>query len=205
MRFPKVSTTNINGLPLGYTEVEYLQSSGTQYIDTGFIPTNDNFKFEIRMLSPNTSAYLGYRSVNSGTATGDMRWFFNYNDGRVAIRYGNTTENSTLSFDTQTTHKFYFNGSSLYVDDVNYLTTTKKYATPVYKSFYLFSVNTSGYYSTDIANFVGRIYYTKIWDNGILVRNFVPVIRKSDNAVGMYDIVTKQFFENQGTGTFNYG
>ena len=50
-----------------------------------------------------------------------------------------------------------------------------------------------------------RMYKYKIWDNNILVRNFVPVIRKSDNVAGMYDIVTKQFFENAGTGTFNYG
>ena len=33
-----------------YCEVEYLESSGTQYIDTGFTRTSDNFKFEIRML-----------------------------------------------------------------------------------------------------------------------------------------------------------
>ena len=204
MRFPKVSTTNINGLPLGYTEVEYLEASGTQYIDTGYIPTDDNFKFEIRMFPTNTGAYLGYRSVSSGTATGDMRWFFNYSDGRVAIRYGDGTENSILSFGTQTTHRFYFNGSSLYVDDVNYLTTTKKYATPVYKSFYLFSVNTSGYYSADIAKFVGRIYYTKIWDNDTLVRDFIPCL-DSNNRPCMYDRVEGKPYYNLGTGEFSYG
>lgn len=191
-------------LPKGFTEVEYLESTGTQYIDTGFVPTSDNFQFEIRMLSQNTSAYLGYRSVNSGTATGDMRWFFNYSDGRVAIRYGNGAENSTLSFNTQTTHKFYFNGSSLYVDDVNYLTTTKKYTTPVYKSFYLFSVNTSGYYSADIANFIGRIYYTKIWDNDVLVRDYIPAL-DSNNRPCMYDRVEGKAYYNQGTGSFTAG
>ena len=190
-------------LPKGYTRLEYLESTGTQYIDTGFIPTNDNFQFETKMFSPNTSAYFGYRSVNSGTATGDMRWFFNYSDGRVAIRYGNTTENSTLSFDTQTTHKFYFNGSSLYIDDVNYLTTTKKYTTPVYKSFYLFSVNASGYYSTDIAKFVGKIYYCKIWNNNTLVRDFIPALNSS-NVPGMYDRVNHVFYTNAGTGEFVY-
>lgn len=203
MRFVRTAE-NLFGLPLGFTRVEYLQSTGTQYIDTGFVPTSDNFQFEIRMLSQNTSAYLGYRSVNSGTATGDMRWFFNYSDGRVAIRYGDTTENSTLSFNTQTTHRFYFNGSSLYVDDVNYLTTTRKYATPVYKSFYLFSVNASGYYSADIASFVGRIYYTKIWDNDVLVRDFIPCIDQL-GVPCMYDLVGKKPYYNQGTGTFTVG
>ena len=201
IKFFKQTTRKV---PKGFQEVEYLESTGTQYIDTGFTPINDNFQFETVMFSQNTSAYLGYRSVNSGTATGDMRWFFNYNDGRVAIRYGDGTENSTLSFNTQTTHRFYFNGSSLYVDDVNYLTTTKKYATPVYKSFYLFSVNTSGYYSTDIANFVGRIYYTKIWDNGVLVRDFVPYLDASGRPC-MWDMVEGKPYYNQGTGEFSYG
>lgn len=29
-----------NGLPSGYTELEYIESSGTQYVDTGVVPNN---------------------------------------------------------------------------------------------------------------------------------------------------------------------
>ena len=31
-------------LPEGYTQVEYIESSGTQYINTGFIPTSENMR-----------------------------------------------------------------------------------------------------------------------------------------------------------------
>ena len=45
----------------------------------------------------------------------------------------------------------------------------------------------------------------KIWDNGTLTRDFVPVIRKSDNKPGMWDKVTRTFYTNAGSGEFNYG
>ena len=43
------SSENINGLPIGFQEVEYLESTGTQYIDTGFIPTG-NTGIDMRFL-----------------------------------------------------------------------------------------------------------------------------------------------------------
>ena len=49
------------------------------------------------------------------------------------------------------------------------------------------------------------LYGGKIYDNNILVRNFVPCYRKADNAIGLYDIVNKQFYDNNGTGRFVKG
>lgn len=37
------------------------------------------------------------------------------------------------------------------------------------------------------------------------IRNFIPCYRKSDNVIGMYDLITKTFYENAGTGTFIKG
>ena len=50
----------------------------------------------------------------------------------------------------------------------------------------------------------GYIKSCKIWDNNALIRDYIPVIRNSDNKPGMYDRVTKTFFTNQGTGEFTY-
>ena len=68
MRFPKVSTTNINGLPLGYTEVEYLEGTGTQYIDTGYIP-NNNSEIEIVCNSGGVQGtnLFGYRNASANS------------------------------------------------------------------------------------------------------------------------------------------
>ena len=52
---------------------------------------------------------------------------------------------------------------------------------------------------------IGKIYYFKIYVNNVLVRNFVPAKRKSDNVLGLYDLVNNAFYTNAGTGTFTAG
>lgn len=47
-----------------------------------------------------------------------------------------------------------------------------------------------------------RVYYAKIWDNGELTHYFVPAIRKSDDEIGMLDIMTSTFYDNDGSGDF---
>ena len=48
----------------------------------------------------------------------------------------------------------------------------------------------------------GKMYYCTIWDGTTLVGYFRPAKRKSDNKYGMLDLVTKQFYNNAGTGDF---
>ena len=46
------------------------------------------------------------------------------------------------------------------------------------------------------------LYSCKIYDDGVLVRDFIPCSRKSDGLIGLYDTVTKEFYTNAGTGEF---
>ena len=48
------------------------------------------------------------------------------------------------------------------------------------------------------------MYYYQIYDNDNLVRNYIPVLRTTDNTPGMYDLVNKVFYTNSGTGQFLY-
>ena len=48
-------------------------------------------------------------------------------------------------------------------------------------------------------------YSFKIWKGDTLLRDFVPCYRKSDNVLGMYDIVEGEFYTNSGTGQFLAG
>ena len=50
-----------------------------------------------------------------------------------------------------------------------------------------------------------RIYYFKIYENGVLVRNYVPCYRISDGVIGLYETVTGTFVTNAGEGTFTKG
>lgn len=49
-----------------------------------------------------------------------------------------------------------------------------------------------------------RIYYLKLYDEGELARDFIPIL-DGDNKPCLYDKVEKKYYYNQGTGEFLYG
>lgn len=68
-------------------------------------------------------------------------------------------------------------------------------------SLYMFGENNLGNFKSGL---IGRIYYCKICEGNTIIRDLIPVIRKSDGEVCMYDKVSEKYFENQGTGEFLY-
>ena len=193
-------------LPVGYTECEYIESSGTQYINTGITYT-DNITFSGRLaISSGTSSskygFFGYRCIESAKQDGNMKWFLVYGDGKLGVRFGVNGDDSTSKLTAGTAYNIEFDGTNLKVDNVTYVSVTGTYSTTDFKNAYLFSCNMDGYYSEGISKFCGKIYYFNIYDDGVLVRDFVPAMEKSDNVYGMYDLISKTFFTNQGTGSF---
>ncbi len=49
------------------------------------------------------------------------------------------------------------------------------------------------------------MYKLKLWNNNVLVRDFIPCYRNSDNLAGVYDLVNNVFYTNQRTGNFIVG
>lgn len=97
------------------------------------------------------------------------------------------------------------NGTSqklLQIDETQWTNDSATQVTDTNNPIYLLA----GKYSNaqPISNFdyfyTGRMYYCKIYDNDILVRDFIPAIRDSDGKAGLYDLVTNQFYTNAGTG-----
>lgn len=51
-----------------------------------------------------------------------------------------------------------------------------------------------------------KLYGIKIYNaSSMLIGNFIPCYRKSDNVIGMYDLVGNKFYTNQGSGAFTKG
>ena len=50
-----------------------------------------------------------------------------------------------------------------------------------------------------------KLYTLNISANGNHIIDLVPCYRKSDDEIGMYDLVRKQFYTNAGTETFLKG
>lgn len=188
-----------------YTEVEYIESTGAQWIDTGYIPNNTT-EIEVGVsgitassfaLSSGGTWFLGGRQGYLNRAYG-----FYYNPSQQSFYYafGNTMLSGkyTTLYNAYKTIKT--NATGLYIDGAKVVSTTlSTFMAPV--SLSLFGLNNNG---STISFTSFKLHYCKIWDNGILVRDFVPVLDK-DNVACMYDNVSDSYFYNKGTGNFIAG
>lgn len=189
-------------LPGGYTELDYIESSGTQYIDTGIFP-NGNTKVEM-------SAYIMERRSGNNqiyNARGNNKYFgFSDYNNRMNLYYGSTWTN--MNKVTDIPYTLYVNQAgdmwSININENQYNRNGRSISFISDYSMYIFGANSVGNIYEPIQKM--RLYYFRIWEDGAtLSRNFIPCKRNSDNAVGLYDTVTNTFFNNSGTGSFIQG
>ena len=177
-------------LPDGYQAVEFIQSSGTQYIDTGVAVSSAqawSVKMTVQyteapsgsniMLSPNVNSWFGQRDgyyaigVNNKStvqAAEKVDAIVSYTPSTLSLTIGSETISRSLASDTGT--------------------------------LFLFSGGSGNYKSK------AKLFGCKIYDNnGAMVRNFVPCYQTSNSAIGLYDLVGGTFYANAGSGSFTKG
>ncbi|MCQ2581297.1 MAG: hypothetical protein MJ164_03985 [Alphaproteobacteria bacterium] len=193
-----VETANAT-LPSDYTELEYIESTGTQYIDTGIIGKTGisaEAKFILTSLTA-TSALLGNRSSS------ESRFW-------VILQF-NQKWDVTIGADTQVgqveknkIYTTYFNSSSSgwYFDVNGMRVSSGSGISNNTNNLWMFAVNNMG---ASQYHFTGKVYYVKLWNGDDLVRSYIPARRNSDTKIGMYDTVSGTFFTNAGTGDFIAG
>lgn len=194
------------GLPREYKQVEYIESTGTQYIDTGYIPDNINgYKIECEVcpteLANRYCILSGYNTNNSIsleiTAQDKARVYFYYGSGIALDKFfGTITSNKNTIIIEYLNGRFTrtVNGETS-SETINLLGTANE-------SMYMF-VDRQLRYSIFYKPL--KMYKCKLYNNNYLIRDFVPCYRKSDNEVGLYDLVSNTFFTNSGTGEFIAG
>ncbi len=172
----------------GYTPIEYLESTGTQYIDTGVVP-NQYTKFRVKI---NMSEYTGNMIIGYTRGTNDLYRLFNAG-GLIYFDYGNHQQRiSGGQFSNGTTYDFLV--GTQYVQNYE----TKKIIIGISKNLPFLGTDNM-YILKDGAK--GKIYLLQIYDNDVLVRDFIPVL-DSNNVPCMYDKVEHKFYYNAGTGDF---
>jgi hypothetical protein len=191
-----------NAILDGYTILPYIESSGTQYIDTGFSPDQDSrMVLDFQPSNTNAAVYAGCRAGNGTTraftinsGSGQSRPFYFAMDGS-----GNTVV-GTLDTDR---HVADMNKTSFVFDNVAKTTPTIENFTAL-NTIYLFACSNN---DTGTVNLQAscKIFSCKIYDDGVLVRDYIPVQKNSNNEVCMYDRVSNTFYSNAGTGTFIAG
>ena len=189
--------SNAGGGDLEFDRLNYIESTGTQEINTEIIfnPETDNMEitFESTDVTQN-----GMILANSNTQ--NHFWFYYYwETGSIDLYVQNSLTQyniNTISRDT-IKHTASYKNKTLYLDNISYGSFTETFTTcetPLFISSW-----GNAYF------WKGKIYACKIWSRDVLVRDFVPVRNVYTGEVGLLDKVSGRFFGNSGTGSFVAG
>lgn len=189
----------LRDLPSGYTQVEYIQSSGTQYIDTGFKPNNNTrVVMDFQFVSAPSSDHAVIFGARDATNVKSFCVFY-ITSGYFRSDY-NTTNTNQWAIDSTIRYTIDKNKETTSLNN-----TTQSYSATTFQcayNMYLFGLNGTGYvYFRSIGL---KVYSCQIYDNGTLIRDYVPCIN-ADGAAGLYDMVNGAFYANAGTGSFTTG
>lgn len=190
-------------LPTGYTALEYIESTGTQWIDTEIIGNQDT-KVDITFRATGrTSDFMIFGDRVSASSNAIGIWARSGSLGSAfRIGFGSSGGYTGANATTQKYHVnlskrgAYLNGSFVWNPNVQ-----NNFSTP--SSLKLFAlVHQNG---GNQAQSALQVFNFALYSGATLIRNFIPARRNSDGVLGMYDTVTNSFFTNSGTGEFIAG
>lgn len=183
-------------LPEGYTQLDYIEATGTQYIDSLFIPNQDT-RVVLNFMFLGGSGIYGSRDTTSSD-----NFNLRVTNGEWQPGYGDAIAGTTQS-DTTSWHVVDQNKNKFIIDGV----VTRAFTYEEFTSPY--SIILGGILAN--RNGVMSVYYGKglygvcqIYDNDVLVRHLIPCVSPAD-VIGMYDLVNQCFYGNSGTGEFIAG
>ncbi|MBQ1242307.1 MAG: hypothetical protein IIX99_03800 [Oscillospiraceae bacterium] len=204
-------------LPSGYTAVEYIESDGTGHIDTEWSTENvtSGWAYEVDFapaaVKPSANGSI-FGSWNSNTSVNDGR------TGLLSIRakgttrfgFGKTSAGNTTSNVPYWSTKVERQVAKVEVNHTanTYSVTKNGSATGVTNA----TGSITGTTVSSITNYVfagnngakaaekgaGKVYGLKIWENGTLVRDFVPCVESTGGTAGLYDLVNGKFHAAEG-------
>lgn len=185
-------------LPTEYTQLDYIQSSGTQYIDTGVNPTatlSAELTIQLNTAAGDQKLFGSFAGISAGINLGAISGYWRVGNGQWYSSLVSTTTNITTIkvADINNNYNWYANGELIYENLPSIALNS---------SIFLMGIRYNGAYFSASAL---KLFSCKIWDNNVLVRDFIPAKRNSDSVLGLYDLVSETFFTNAGSGTFIIG
>lgn len=194
-------------LPSQYEQLEYIQSSATQLIDTGIVPNSTylyKFKYALLSVSGYTYVFGSYVDENTNSTrlisqSGSVKSLYlscNCKAGSSAGATNITTAAGEIVEGEMSSNRYYLHNitTGTVVSAENVFTTAGTATTTTIKLF-----------GNDSSKSNSKIYYFDTYSNGNLIQKLIPAKRIADGVIGMYDIVSNTFLTNTGTGTFISG
>ncbi len=197
----------LSALPTGYTRLEYIESTGTQYIDTGIKFTSEKIAVHITASGRETAYGVGNNMGMYGAqdAPNTNSAIVIYDNSYYIGTLGSTNKNlfTDVSNAPSTVRIYADNGKAIIIDyrgnviNSNYTGSVKSHNT--------WAIGRMNGEAGPVGGFKGKIKSVTLFDNDIMVFNVWAARRDSDGVLGMYDTVTNTFFTNSGTGEFIAG
>lgn len=173
-------------LPSGYTELQWIESTGEQYFKTGIFPTeNTSIEVEVSGWPPSqgTSALFGAQSSSS-----DRFDLFITSDGLYRSYWGGS---GSVTFDASVSCEndvlVVRNKADISIGAATLSNSARTFTCAA--ELYLFAHNNNGSSSRRSSLRAKRWY---IRENGALTREYIPCVNRS-GVVGLYDNVSGSF------------
>lgn len=189
VRLSLVDSALWKGLPRGYTPLDYIEATGTQYIDTGVILNQDSRIICEYMYKGGNGIYGARNTV--ATRNFSLRVI----SGAWQMGYGDGVTSGKIKSDTTKWHVADQNKNSLYIDGV--LCVTREYVkfnTP--KTCAIGAIKAGSIYYGE-----GLYHKFQLYDDGVLVRDMIAC-QNPEGVAGMYDLLNAQFYRSAGTEEF---
>ena len=175
--------------PSVYTELTYLTADQLEYIDTHYHPnqnTEIRLKFSINGAGNN---YLYGTDIEQGHEINKVAFGINYGAAIADAFFGN--ENVTFEIDNQV-HVLIQNKNGVYLDNklIHGYENISDFITE--STLWLFRAQT---FDTNPQNI--SIYDVEIYEVNEVIAHYVPVKRKADDALGMYEVISEEFKQNE--------
>lgn len=178
-----------------YTPLSYIESTGTQYIDTGFKPNNNTTIVANVEITNADTDYIGLFGARDGS-TKQMWAYYDTTTSQWSARYN--TESKKINGNYSGKHTISIEKNIFVIDGTEYTFSAATF-TSAYTA-YIFAINSSGAVQYPAKM---KIYDCQIYDNGVLVRDYISAIQ--NGSVGLYERVENKMYLNAGTGEFIAG
>jgi hypothetical protein len=191
-------------LPAGYTRLEYLESTGYQYMVTDFIPTNESgIYLDCQVIVNQDVIPCGCRnSSTEHTRFYAIRPPILANSGKYLAGYGWgawVTIDAPEGYYRDKTYLNWRNNRLAQCKTSNHSLQNLSF-TPIYPA-YIFAANVK---SVPSHLFIGKIWRVAFSQEENVVRDFIPALT-TDGQPCMYDRVKKKALTNAGGGGFICG
>lgn len=199
---------NSVSLPSAYMRLPYVLGNNTaSHFDTGISGTNENLRIQLCMEMNFTTNYFylfgNYIDETTNcwrlitTNTGDSFYFTPGTRANASgiVNLGSSYVDRKIYFDLQRSLAFGV------AENVRYKTGTSYKSGTANSGNIILGYSHAGNGSSSSSKRV-KWYYCTIWDNGVLIRNYIPCKRVSDDKPGFYDTINDAFKISEGSQDF---